>query len=97
MASYFRRFGWLNEEAVEVDELLLDQVAFALVVAVAAAAHYGHVTLLEVGQNLLVVGKHFNCVWQDLRQFKVANVASILGAVDLPFVLVLLKFSEGLQ
>ena len=84
-------------EAIEVDELLLDQVAFALVVAVAATAHHGHRTLLEIGQNLLVVRKHFNRVWQDLWQLQIADVASILGAVHLPFVLVLLKFPKRLQ
>ena len=44
-----------------------------------------------------MISKHFNCVWQDLRQFQVANVAAVLSTILLTFILVLLELPEGLK
>jgi len=44
-----------------------------------------------------MIGKHFNCVRQYLRQLKIADIATVLTTVTISFILVLLKFPEGLQ
>lgn len=63
-------------KTIEVDELLLDQVAFTLVIAVAASRNNWNFGLSQVGQHLFVICKYLNRVRQDLRKLQVSDVAS---------------------
>ena len=55
-------------EAVEVDKLLVDQVALTLIVLVATAIDHRDFGLAEVCKHFLVINENLNGVGQDLRQ-----------------------------
>ena len=62
----------ISVEAIKIDELVLDQVALALVATIAAAGYNRNLGLFEIGDNFLVLCEHLDRVWQDLGQLKIA-------------------------
>lgn len=84
-------------ETIEVDKLLLDQVAFTLVVTVAASWNNWHFGFPQVSQHLLVICEYLNRVWQDLRKLQVSDVTSEGRALFVPVSCIRLEFPKGLQ
>lgn len=84
-------------KTIEIDELLLDQVAFTLVVTVAASWNNWHFGLSQVGQHLLVICEDFYRVWQDLWKLQVSDVTSESRALFVPISSIRLEFPKCLQ
>ena len=57
----------ISVEAIEIDEFLLDQVAFTLIVTVAATRNDWNLSFFKVGQHLFMISEDLNCVGQYLR------------------------------
>ena len=92
--SFFRRIfsdPLILGVSIEVDILLLDQIAIPLVVTVAATRYDWHLGHSQVVVYLLVVYKDFHGVRQYLRQINIADLSNV------NHFLVSLKLPKGRQ